>query len=102
MKPTTEASLADPPVPAIHTATATTHQAMHTLTSTHYRASRSNPLGRLPGQGKADGTEGGRVVQDRGAQFADADGGEAVVAGQAVALARAPQVAVVAAGAARA
>src|SRR5690242_2287384 len=71
------------------------------------------PLGRtrvrLPGHPPrqrqpegVQGSQGVRVVQDRGAELADPDGGEAVVAGQAVALSGAPQLPVVIAGAPRA
>src|SRR5581483_3606594 len=62
---------------------------------------RGSP-GRPPGLRQAEGVQAGRVVQDRGAELADPDGGEAVVTGQAVPVARAPQLAEVAAGAPRA
>src|ERR1051326_210943 len=54
------------------------------------------------GQRQPEGVQGGRGVQDSGAERADPDGDEAVVAGQAIALPDAPQLPVVAAGAPRA
>ena len=55
-----------------------------------------------PGHREAEGGQGTGIVQDGRAQLADPDGGQSVVAGQAVQAVRAPQPAVVVTGAGRA